>query len=287
MRVEDAHRSYVEYLNYRCQLGMLKPVSLKASLELGSLVLSCLDGSVQLEDLQPQDFRRILSTASERWGNARLRRLKHWLSGWLKWLSDEGLVSSMPITGRLEVPVYRPQPKQLITADQVRRLWKTEHPVLRACLALGLYAGANPSDLANANASDISGSFFIQPRTKTGQARRAHLPLMARRAALQALPLTSSQGRMSNRRISSLWRDHTRRIFGKSFPFTSCRTTLRTICSGIADEVLETSVMGHTPASASVSLGRSANLKHYLNTSGVDDDVLRQISRKMSEYLQT
>lgn len=287
MRVLDAHRSYTDFLQYRCEIGMLKPVSLKASLEIGDLVFSCLPGQAEVESLQPQDFRELLLKASKRWGPARLRRLKHWLSGWLRWLSEEGLISSLPITGRLEVPVYRATPKQLIRPDQVRAIWKTGHPVLRACLALGLYCGANPSDLANAKPKHIRDSFFIQPRTKTGQARRAHLPLLARRAALEALPLTTARGEMNNRRISALWRDHTRRLFGSPIPLTSTRTTLRTVCSGIADEVLETSVMGHTAASAAMALGRNVNLKHYLNLEGVDDRVLRKISRKMTEYIQT
>ena len=286
MLVSAGLTSYDNFVSYKLDLGIIRPVSAESSRELGRMAAKHLPTKVEVESLTPDHFRYVLSAASETWGASRLRQLRLWLRAWIRWLGEEGLITSVPNTGKLLTPTYRPKPKDVVTPEQAKVIWNSGHKNLRCMLALGLFAGTNPSDLSDTKPEHIEGQFFIKARSKTGTPRRAHLPSWICAVAHQALPLRTVHGLVTPRRLTNYWRDCTRRMFGSPFPYTACRTTLRTVCSGVADEVLECLVMGHTPASAASSLGKNAvGLKHYLNLSAVDDEKLRSISKKMTDYL--
>lgn len=287
MRVSDGFYAFRRYQDYRLELGVIRQPTHQ---ELQHLIekIEPIFPDREVEDLVPEDFRGVLLVLSKRWGPARLKRARHFLKSWIRYLADEGLISTVPITGRLETPTYRPRPKDIYSPEEINRFWERGHDLCKTILGLGLYAGLNPADLVSLRNEHIDGQWLIQPRAKTNAPRRIHLPSkLVSIIDRHGLPLRTRVGVVTDRnRISGLWRDWSRRILGASKPFTGLRTTLRTIGGEFDPEAVEIAVLGHQGATAAKVLGRSTvSLSHYVNPHGISDARLRRLSRKVTEYV--
>ncbi len=287
MRVSEGFAAFRRYQDFRLGMEIIRQPTHQ---ELHYLIdkIEPIFPDRDIEDLVPEDFRKVLIVLSKRWGHARLKRARHFLGSWLRYLADEGLLSAVPITGRLETPTYRPCPKDIYSPYEIRRLWERGHDLCRTILGLGLYAGLNPSDLVSLKHEHIDGQWLVQPRVKTNAPRRVHLP--SRLVSIierHGVPLRTRVGVLHDRnRISGLWRDWTRRVLGQSRPFTGLRTTLRTIGGEIDPEAVEIAVLGHQGATAAKVLGRSTvSLSHYVNPRGISDARLRRLTRRVTEYV--
>lgn len=286
MRVSEGFAAFGRYQDFRLELGIIRQPTHQ---ELHYLIhkIQPIFPDREIEALVPEDFRRVLIVLSKRWGAARLRRVRHFLGSWIRYLADEGLLSAVPITGRLETPTYRPRPKDIYSPQEINRLWEGGHDLCRTILGLGLYAGLNPSDLVSLRRQHIEGQWLIQPRAKTNAPRRVHLPShLVSIVDRQSLPLRTRVGVLNDRnRVSGLWRDWTRRFLGASRPFTGLRTTLRTIGGEIDPEAVEIAVLGHQGATAAKALGRSTvSLSHYVNPHGISDARLRRLTKATTAY---
>ena len=284
MLVQIAVDRYLDFIRYKADVGIIKQATADDSLDFGLMVKSGLPDT-EVETLTPTDFRALVATAAKRWGAVRLRRLRHFTRGWVRWLHDEGLVESPPRTGPMESPQYRPAPKRVYTPDELRRIWDDGEPRLQLMLGLGLFVGMNCSDIAQCGPESFDGNWCTQPRVKTGISRRAYVPSYV--ISLQHhLPLSTVHGPMNNRRCSAYWYQSMNRIFSRNLPFTGLRTTLRTVAGHVDPEALEMRVMGHTGASAASATNRSrVGLEHYVNLEGISDKRLRSISKAMTEYV--
>ncbi len=286
MRVSQGFFAFRKYQDYRLEMGIIRQPTHQ---ELHYLVdkIEPIFPDREIEELLPEDFRKVLIVLSKRWGSARLRRVRHFLGSWLRYLADEGLIASVPITGRLETPTYRPRPKDIYSPEEINRIWNAGHDLCRMILGLGLYAGLNPSDLVSLRPQHIAGQWLIQPRVKTNAPRRVHLPShLVSLLERHGLPLRTRVGVLDDRnRISGLWRDWTRRSLGASKAFTGLRTTLRTIGGEIDPEAVEIAILGHQGATAAKVLGRSTvSLSHYVNPLGISDARLRRLTRATTTY---
>ncbi len=95
MRVAEALDSYLHHHHYRLKVGVLRQATFADLTEMIDTIRP-LFPDTEVEDLKPQDFKSVIIVLSDRWGSVRLRRLRHFLRGWLKFLSDEALIASVP-----------------------------------------------------------------------------------------------------------------------------------------------------------------------------------------------
>jgi len=285
MKVSDAVSDYVEVKRHEQRVGVIREATLNRYLEDARMLLAGLD-DVELNTLSPASFRSLIEYASTRWGPVRLRALVIFLNGWLDWVSHEGLTISRPKTGTLRTPAVKAQPKQTYTHKEFSLLWERANPFARSLMGLGLFAGTNCADVSALDESSFDGQWFVQAREKTGRARRASMPSWLMKEI--DLPLRTSHGPTTRRRVSTYWRDFTRRYLGAPRPYTAWRTTVRTVIGHIDPEALELCLLGHTPGSAALLTGRSrVGLEHYVNVSAISDDRLRRLRQALTDWIQT
>ena len=286
MHTTEGLALFITYHASRASSGLLSDHTLKDYRALHR-ALSELVPDTEVSELKPSDFRQILATAGQGWGSTRVRKLKVYIVSWLKWLDEEGVVESIPKTGKLQIPRRVRTAKPIYTPAELRSLWQAaQRPLLRALLGMGLFAGANCGDLQNLEKSHFCGQFFIRARVKTGNPRRAWIPSFV--LANISTPLITKYGHLRASSVTGMWRAFTIKTLGENRPFTALRTTLRTIAGQVDGEAAEMAVMGLSSSAASAHLGRSVvGLEHYVNVSGISDDRIRAVGKAVMKYMQT
>lgn len=285
--VSQALRYYTHARQMDHEVGSIRASTLTKLREFCGMLAEHLPQEQLVEELRPNDFRALVLNASKRWGPLRLRQLQQFLKGWLEWLEEEGVIERRPRLGKLPTPPVQITPKQTFSPLENRMLWDQGDRITRIVMGLGLFAGCNCSDIEQLGPDSIDGQWFVQPRAKTGRARRAALPsfLVAELAQVE-LPLPSQRGPLTARATTKLWQQRSTRILGASRPFTGWRTTLRTIAGQVDGEALELAVMGHSPSLAAKQLGRAqVGLEHYVRVDAISDDRLRAIRKTVLDWL--
>lgn len=279
MRLSEGLDRYQAYYDHKAAMELIKPHTAKEVSSFTEPMLTYLDGDMEIEDMKPDHFRHLMLELSRRWGATRLKRTRHFIRGWLQWLDEEDLISSIPRTGRLETPKASPKPKEVYTPSEIRSLYEQGNNLIKAGLVLGLFCGTNPSDLEQLEPADIDGQWFIQTRVKTGAERRAYLPSMALTAVNTAgLPLSTRVQRLTRRNFATRWRDWTRKVLGDPKPYTGLRVTLRTIGGAVDVEAVEQRILGHS--------GDRVSTRHYVNAAAISDQRLRSVAKAIVEYVE-
>lgn len=285
----EALSRFIQNKTFEVEVGAVRPATLTKAEEFVAMLGENLPDT-EVEALDPQDFRRLIQSASKRWGPLRLKQLRAFVLGWLRWcLEDEGLIERMPRTGSLKTPKVVAKPKETYTPEEIRTLFNDLDSYGRSLLGLGLFAGLNCSDIEHLTPASLDGHWFVQPRQKTGRPRRALLPaFVVSEVNRVGLPLSTKRGGATTAlKVSTYWRNRTLRHLGQSRPFTALRTTLRTVAGHADGEALEIAVMGHSGDAASQHTGRaSVGLTHYVAAQGITDERLRSIRRAVLDWLQ-
>ncbi|MCP4012660.1 MAG: hypothetical protein GY728_06055 [Phycisphaeraceae bacterium] len=285
--VSQALDYYLTARQIDLEVGSLRPSSMSKLREFCGMLRAHLPESELVESLTPSHFRDVILNASQRWGPLRLRQLRQFLKGWLDWCEEDGVIERRPRLGKLPQPPVHIVPKPAYLASEYRELWSQGDRITRIIMGLGLFAGCNCSDIEQLSPESIDGQWFVQPRAKTGRARRAALPSFLISEINQAkLPLWSQRGPLTAKATTKLWQNRSSRILGERRSFTSWRTTLRTIAGQVDGEALELAVMGHSPSLASKQLGRAqVGLEHYVRIDAISDDRLRSIRKAVLDWL--
>ena len=277
---------FIEYHRDRARQELISQHTLLDYEALSQKLEDCLPGR-ELTMLKPSHFRTAFELAGKSWSPTRLHKLKIYLKSWLKFLGEEGLMSSVPATGRLQLPKKTRTVKRIYTPGEIRALWQdSDRPMYRSMIGLGLFGGTNCGDLQDLSEDHFDGQYFIRPRVKTGNPRRAWLPSFVVKEI--HAPLVTKYGTLRSCSVSNLWAQFTQRVLGERRQYTALRTTLRTVAGQVDGEACELAVMGLSPSSASGTLGRSVvGLNHYVNVAGISDDRLRAVGKSIMTYMQS
>lgn len=288
MLVHDAVVEYEEARAHEHRIGVIREVTMVRISEDGAMLRAGLR-NIDVAELSPADFRKLVSYASTRWGAVRLRALVVFLKAWLEWMSQEGLTIGRLSTGSLKTPAVKPKPKTTYSNVEFSHLWDKATPYVRSLMGLGLFAGTNCADVAALHEDSFDGQWFVAAREKTGRARRAALPSwLVAEVGRAGVPLSTTHGPVTRRRVSTYWRDFTRRYLGEPRPYTAWRTTVRTVIGHIDPEALELCLLGHTPASTAALTGRNrVGLEHYVDVEAISDDRLRRLRQGLVDWVRT
>ena len=124
----EALARFIQNKTFEVEVGSVRPATLTKAEEFVSMLGENLPDT-DVEALDPQDFRRLIQTASKRWGPLRLKQLRSFVLGWLRWcLEDEGLIERMPRTGSLKTPKVVAKPKETYTPEQIRTFFNDLDP---------------------------------------------------------------------------------------------------------------------------------------------------------------
>ena len=171
----EALSRFIENKSFEVEVGAVRPATLTKAEEFVAMLGENLPNT-EVEALDPQDFRRLIQTASKRWGPLRLKQLRAFVLGWLRWcLEDEGLIERMPRTGSLKTPKVVAKPKETYTPEEIRTLFNDLDSYGRSLLGLGLFAGLNCSDIEHLTPAALDGQWFVQPRHTTTRLATAAL----------------------------------------------------------------------------------------------------------------
>ncbi|MDB4628073.1 hypothetical protein OAF82_00615 [bacterium] len=287
--VPQAIDAFLHAKEVAVQVEQIRPATLTKIRELSEMVREGLPRDVPVEQLKTSDFRELIVHASRRWGPIRLKHLRSFVRTWIRWCHEiEGIIDVPPRLGDMPSKPVRITPKPLYTPAEFRHLWERLDAFGRSVMGLGLFAGCNGSDLEYVSPESFDGQWFVQPRQKTGRPRRAALPSFVIAEIKEAgLPLKTKRGGPTNaRRISWYWRNVSTKHLGGPRPYTSWRTTLRTVAGQVDGEALEMAVMGHAGETASRITGRAAvGLTHYVRADSISDDRLRAIRKALLDWL--
>ncbi len=159
----------------------------------------------RVDDLRPDDFERLRSTMSERFGPVAMRNEITRVRMILKFAFDQGLIDA-PV--RYGQSFDRPSAKALrrsrndagprmFEAEEVRRILDASDLVIRAMTLLGINCGFGNTDVASlpASAVDLDAGWIEFPRPKTEIFRRAPLwpeTVAALRTAIDERPIAAS-----------------------------------------------------------------------------------------------
>ena len=143
----EALSRFIQNKTFEVEVGAVRPATLTKVEEFVAMLGENLPDT-EVEAPDPQDFRRLVQSASKRWGPLRLKQLRAFVLGWLRWcLEDEGLIERMPRTGSLKTPKVVANPQETYTPAEIRTLFYELDPFGRSLLGLGLFAGLNCSDI--------------------------------------------------------------------------------------------------------------------------------------------
>ena len=143
----EALSRFIQNKTFEVEVGAVRPATLTKVEEFVAMLGENLPDT-EVEALDPQDFRRLIQTAAKRWGPLRLKQLRAFVLGWIRWcLEDEGLIERMPRTGSLKTPKVVAKPKETYTPEEIRTLFNDLDSYGRSLLGLGLFAGLNCSDI--------------------------------------------------------------------------------------------------------------------------------------------
>lgn len=200
----EALSRFIQNKTFEVEIGSVRPATLTKAEEFVAMLGENLPDT-EVEDLDPQDFRRLIQTASKRWGPLRLKQLRSFVLGWLRWcLEDEGLIERMPRTGSLKTPKVVAKPKETYTPAEIRTLFNELDPFGRSLLGLGLFAGLNCSDIEHLTPAALDGvhpvrhPVHLPTDTRVLAARsgdRHHRRLRTRRGESGARPMLKINGK--------------------------------------------------------------------------------------------
>ena len=96
--MSEALSRFIQNKTFEVEVGAVRPATLTKAEEFVAMLGENLPDT-EVEALDPQDFRRLIQTASKGWGPLRLKQFRAFVLGWLRWcLEDEGLIEWMPRT---------------------------------------------------------------------------------------------------------------------------------------------------------------------------------------------
>ena len=106
---------FLQNKTFEVEVGAVRPATLTKAEEFVAMLGENLPDT-EVEAPDPQDFRRLIQSPSKRWGPLRLKQLRAFVLGWLRWcLEDEGLIERMSRTGSLKTPKVVAKPEETYT----------------------------------------------------------------------------------------------------------------------------------------------------------------------------
>ncbi len=201
LAVKDAVNAFLNQKQALVDTGELSPLTWKEYKLMADELVGRLGKARLVADLDTDDFASLRNKLAKKWGPHRLKKAVQYIRCIFKNAYESGLIDR-PV--RFGPGFKRPSMKtlrlhratqgtKLFTAAEIRQLFDSASPTMKAMILLGINAGFGNSDLGNLPlaAVNLDTGWIDYPRPKTGIARRCPLwseTVEAIRAALAKRP---------------------------------------------------------------------------------------------------